>query len=69
MSLCGHIGMSAGQRNSRYYSLMDISASAHRHGDNISADMPSSHHAIQCTNSYTLQEINYYHYWNTCKYA
>ena len=30
MSLCGHVGMSACQRNSRYYCLMDIGALAHR---------------------------------------
>ena len=50
MSLCGHVSMSACQRNSRYYCLMGIDASAHRHGDSISADMPSGHHTVQCTN-------------------
>ena len=64
-----HLDISASRRNRRYYSLMGISAPAHRHGDNISADMRSRHHAIQCTNFYTLQEIKYYHYSNTCKYA
>ena len=36
MSLCGHVGMSACQCNSRYYCLMGIGASVHR-----CADMPS----------------------------
>ena len=39
-------------------------ASAHRR-----ADIPSGRQAVQCTNFYTLQEIKYYHYCNTCKYA
>ena len=46
MSLCGHVGMSACQRNSSYYSVMGIGTSVHQHGDNISTDMPSSHHAV-----------------------
>ena len=31
MSLCGHVSMLACQRNSRYYCLMGIGASTHRH--------------------------------------
>ena len=39
-------------------------ASAHR-----CIDAPTCRQAVQCTNFYTLQEIKYYHYCNTCKYA
>ena len=83
MSLCGLVGMLASSYNGingqalYMYVIMwtrrhvgitaDIIASwasAHRR-----ADMPSGRQAIQCTNFYTLQEIKYYHYCNTCKYA
>ena len=61
MFLCGHVGIAA--------VIIPSCTSAHRHGENISADMPSSRHTIQWTNFYTFQQMKYYHYWNTYKYA
>ena len=45
MSLCGHVGMSACQHNSRYYCLMGISSSAHR-----CIDAPTCRHTIRPSN-------------------
>ena len=45
MSLCGHVGMLACWRNSRYYCLMGMGTLAHQ-----CTNMPSGRQAVQCTN-------------------